>query len=202
MIPDAMPTGSYPPAVRVKGTENGLPFSANLAPSDSITVQNPSQLAISSTTVTPSDSVTADQAAAWFASIRVDNNGGATVRLDSLARQALCGFEGGHVRVHPHACSISIRRSTCCAAERARTFVVRFNDNAAGPMTTGTIVIESTMWGRDMNSGAVLVATTEFGGKGSYLVQTPANLVFVAVVSSVGHRDGASDEGTGRWTSF
>ena len=35
-----------------------------------------------------------------------------------------------------------------------------------------------------MNSGAVLVATTEFGGKGSYLVQTPANLAVVAVVSS------------------
>ncbi len=62
--------------------------------------------------------------------------------------------------------------------------VVRFDDNAGGPMTTGTIVIESTMRGRDMNSGAVLVATTEFGGKGSYLVQTPANVAVVAIVSS------------------
>ncbi len=61
-VPDAMPTGKYRPNMRVKGTENGLSFSANLASSDSIAVQSPSQLAIASTTVFPSDSVTADQA--------------------------------------------------------------------------------------------------------------------------------------------
>ncbi|MCX5752558.1 MAG: hypothetical protein NTW97_02795 [Candidatus Krumholzibacteria bacterium] len=183
VIPDAMPTGNYQPTVRVKGTENGLTFSALLAPAGLIAVQNPSQLAISSTTVTPSDSVTADQAAAWFASIRIDNNGGATVRLDSLALRLYAGS-----RLVTSECILTPLNFQAhvdsLRGGEGKDILVRFVDNPTGPMTTGTIVIESTVWGKDRNSGAVLVGTTELGGKGSYLVQTPANLIFAAVVAS------------------
>jgi hypothetical protein len=183
-VPDAMPTGPYPATVRVMGTENGLAFSTSFVPSDQISVQNPSQLAILSTTVSPSDSVTADQTVPWMASIRVDNNGGATVRLDSLSVRLYTGSTEVTSQCvltpqnfNPHIDMLS--------GGTGKTILVQFNDNVAGQMTAGTIVIESTVWGRDMNSGATLVATTEFGGKGSYLVQTPANLGFVAVVASV-----------------
>jgi hypothetical protein len=182
-IPDAMPTGKYRPTVRAKGAENGLPFSANLVSSDSITVQNPSQLAIASTTVIPSDSITADQAKEWFASIRVDNNGGATVRLDSLAVRLYAGSQEVTSECILTALNFNPRVDVLNGGE-GTNIVVRFKDNAGVPMTAGTIVVESTVWGRDMNSGSVLVATTEFGGKGSYLVQTPANLAVVAIVSS------------------
>jgi hypothetical protein len=182
-IPDALPTGKYRPTVRVRGSENGLPFSAVLAPSDSIAVQSPSQLAIASTTVSPSDSVTADQAKKWFGSIRVDNNGGAAVRLDSLAVRLYAGSQEVTSECMLTPVNFNPRVDVLNGGE-GTDIVVRFEDNTGGPMTTGTIVIESTLWGRDMNSGAVLVATTEFGGKGSYLVQTPANLSVLAIVSS------------------
>ncbi|MDD4858488.1 MAG: Ig-like domain-containing protein, partial [Candidatus Krumholzibacteria bacterium] len=182
-VPAAMATGSYQPAVRVKGTENGLSFSTELAPSDLIAVQNPPQLAISSTTVTPSDSVTADQAAAWFASLRIDNNGGAAVRLDSLLVRLYAGSNEvtgectlTPLNFNPHVDVID--------GGGSKSINVQFGDKTANAMTTGTIVIESTVWGRDMNSGAELVATTEFGGKGSYLVQVPASLSVIAIMVS------------------
>ena len=186
VIPDGMPTGSYQAAVRVKGTENGLAFSTNpnLAPADLIAVQNPSQLAISSTVVTPSDSITADQTAAWFASIRIDNNGGATVRLDSLSLRLYAGSKNVTSECVLAPLNFQAHVDSLRGGE-GKNISVRFNDNSVGPMTTGTIVIESTVWGKDRNSGAVLVATTEFGGKGSYLVQTPANLAVAAIVSSI-----------------
>ena len=85
--------GEVPPDGAREGRRKRLAFSANLVSSDSIAVQSPSQLAIASTTVFPSDSVTADQAKEWFASIRVDNNGGAAVRLDSLAVRLYAGSQ-------------------------------------------------------------------------------------------------------------
>jgi hypothetical protein len=182
-IPDAMPTGKYRPTVRVKGFENGLAFSVNLVLSDSIAVQSPSQLAIASTAVIPSDSITADQAKNWFASIRLDNNGGAAVRLDSLSVRLYAGS-----REVTSECGLTPLnfnpRVDILNGGQGTNIVVRFEDNTGGPMTVGTIVVESTVWGRDMNSGAALVATTEFGGKGSYLVQTPANVAVVAIVPS------------------
>ncbi|MGD1047974.1 MAG: Ig-like domain-containing protein, partial [Candidatus Krumholzibacteriaceae bacterium] len=182
-VPDAMPTGLYSATVRVMGTENGLPFSTSFVLSDQISVQNPSQLAIASTTVSQS-AITADQAPAWYDSIRVDNNGGATVRLDSLSVRLYAGSTEvtnqcvlTPQNFNPHVDMLS--------GGTGKTIDVQFNDNVANQMTAGTIVIESTVWGKDMNSGATLVATTELGGKGSYLVQTPANLGVVAIVASV-----------------
>ncbi len=183
VVPDAMPTGSYQPAVRVKGTENGLTFSTVLAPAGLVAVQNPPQLAISSTKVVPSDSITADQTAPWFASIRVDNNGGATVQLDSLALRLYAGSQlvSGECVLTP--LNFQAHVDSLRGGE-GKDILVRFNDNPAGSMTTGTIVIESAVWGRDRNSGVTLVATTELGGKGSYLVQTPANVVFASIIAS------------------
>jgi hypothetical protein len=182
-VPDAMPTGSYAPTVRVKGTENGNIFTALLSPSDHISVENPPQLAISSTGVGPRDSVTADQGNAWFATIHVDNNGGASVRLDSLAVRLYAGPTEvtsecllTPLNFNPHVDVI--------AGGAGADILVRLADNPVGPMTIGTTVIESAIWGRDMNSGAVLLATTELGGKGSYLVQTPATVTVVAVETS------------------
>jgi hypothetical protein len=182
-IPDAMPTGKYLPTVRVKGTENGLGFIANLVSSDSITVQSPSQLAVASTTVFPSDSVTKDQTKSWFASVRLDNNGGAAVRLDSLKVRLYAGSREVTSECILTALTFNPGVDVLNGGE-GENIIVRFDDNAGSSMTTGTIVVESTVWGRDMNSGAVLIATTEFGGKGSYLVQTPANVAVAAVVSS------------------
>jgi hypothetical protein len=182
-IPAGIAVGSYQTSVRIRGLENGVRFSADLAPSDLVGVQEPSQLAITSTSVFPTSRVTADQSAAWFAGIQVQNNGGAAVRLESLALRLLAG----PIEVTEQCVLTPLEfqpNVDSLLGGETRTIFVRFEDNPSNAMATGTIVIESALGGRDLNSGASLLATTEFGGKGSYLVQTPANLVFTAITPS------------------
>ena len=183
-IPAGIAVGSYQPSMRIRGFENGLPFAADLALSDPVGVQEPSQLAITSTTVFPSPLVTADQSAPWFAAVQVQNNGGAAVRLESLSMRLLAGPVDvtGQCVLTP---IDFVPNVDSLLGGESRAIAVRLDDNPSNGMTTGTIVIESAIAGRDLNSGAALLATTEYGGKGSYLVQTPASLVFTSISPSV-----------------
>ncbi len=183
VVPSDMAVGSYPPSLAIGGSENGLRFASIFALADSVGVQEPSQLAITSTTVLPAPMVTADQATPWFASVQVRNNGGATVRLESFSMRLLAGPVDvtGECILAPLDFTPNV---DSLLGGETRAILVRLDDNPSGAMTTGTIVIESALAGRDLNSGASLLATTEYGGKGSYLVQTPASLVFAAVTAS------------------
>jgi len=183
LVPATMPVGPYAPAIRIGGAENGLPFVANLVSSNQISVQEPSQLAITSTTVSPSDRVTADQTPAWSAAIHLQNNGGATVRLESLAVKLFLGSSEvtGQYVITPIGFTPSV---DSIRGGEAKTLTVEIRDNVSNAMATGTVVIESIVVGRDMNSQTQLVATTESGGKGSFLVQSPASPAITAIRSS------------------
>jgi len=183
-VPGNLPTGRYGADVRISGTENGLPFEALLQPSDSIVVQEPSQLAINSITVIPSE-ITADQQLSWIARIYVQNYGEADVRLDSLSIRLYGGPTDvtGQVIIDSSGFPWG---SYVLSGGRTANVLVLLNDDPANAMTTGTVVVEANLWGMDLNSSTVLEATTEYGGKGSYLVQSPADLTVTGVIASVG----------------
>ncbi|HER43728.1 MAG TPA: hypothetical protein ENO08_04645, partial [Candidatus Eisenbacteria bacterium] len=184
VIPEGMQTGLYGATVKLGGTENGLPFETVFQPADSIEVQEPSQLAINSITVLPRDEITADQEAIWYAAVNVQNYGEADVRLDSLRLRLYIGAAEVTGQAVMDAGGFSWG-SFVLAGGQSTNIPVRLADNTANAMTTGTVVIEANLWGMDLNSSAVLEATTEYGGKGSYLVQSPAVLVAADVVVSV-----------------
>ncbi|MBN1885359.1 MAG: Ig-like domain-containing protein [Candidatus Krumholzibacteriota bacterium] len=184
-IPAAMSTGARNAVVRVVGEENGLPLAVDLDITDPVTVQEPSQLAIARIDMIPGDRVTADQGAPWAARVHVQNNGEAPVRLDDLALRLSVGVRDVTDEIVLTPADFTPGGETL-AGGQTDSFAVVFADDPAGPMTVGTVVVDATVEGVDLNSGGTLIATTEFGGKGSYLVQTPADLVVRAIQPSVG----------------
>ncbi|MCK4350692.1 MAG: hypothetical protein KAX13_07530, partial [Candidatus Krumholzibacteria bacterium] len=182
-IPEDIATGYYPSGVRIYGTENGLPFEEAIFPSDGIDVEDPSDLAINSITVTPLPTVTADQGREWYAVMNVQNYGEASVQLDSLEMRLFNGAT--NVTDEVQITQIDFVPETVLTGGQDIDLQMEFIDNAANPMTTGTVIIDANVWGLDLNSSEILTATTETGGKGSYLVQTQADLVILDVIPSV-----------------
>ncbi|MDZ7860211.1 MAG: Ig-like domain-containing protein [Candidatus Krumholzibacteriota bacterium] len=183
-VPTDMITGNYSPVIHVEGYENGLPFTDDIYPDTSITIEEPSRLAINSIDVTPRDLVTKDQQAYWTGSIKVQNNGEAAVRLDSVQCRLYSGssivtdeYLLSYIDFNPGAEELG--------GGQIDSFQVRFEDDTSNSMTTGMVVIEATIWGTDLNSQNELVGTTEYGGKGDFLVQTPGIPVVSAITSSV-----------------
>ncbi len=181
-IPPGFITNSYTPVIELSGTENGLPFAAQPPVSDAVSVQDASQLAINSTEILLTDLFTADQTGFRIAQIRVANNGEAEVRLDSLdVRFYIGGSEvtGEYVLSPlPDVAGIQVPGG-------ADTLVRMMFEDGAGPATTGTVTVESSLWGTDLNSMGELEVTTEYGGKGSFTVQTPSVLAVDHVIASV-----------------
>ncbi|MCK4236478.1 MAG: hypothetical protein KAX38_05120, partial [Candidatus Krumholzibacteria bacterium] len=182
-IHESMQTGNYLSSLRIAGSENGLPFDTLLYPVDTITVQEPSQLAINRITVSQ-DRITQDQKSSWYALINVQNNGEATVRLDSLDVRLFNGSVEvsnecvlNFINFNPHVDELG--------GGQQKNLQVQFNDRIANMMNAGTVIVEAKVWGMDLNSHSTLVATTESGGKGSYLVQTPADPVVSGIAASV-----------------
>ncbi|UCF04618.1 MAG: Ig-like domain-containing protein [bacterium] len=183
VISDTLDTRGYTPTVEIVGTEYGVPFREVLDVQDTVTVQEPSQLEITSTTVSQ-DHITADQSAPWEAFVTVENNGQATVRLDGLTvrlfnvpAEVTDEYVIETVDFVPGVDSIT--------GGNNRDIRIRFSDEITRSMTTGTVIIESLVWGKDLNSDETLVATTEFGGKGHFLVQAEADIAVTGVVASV-----------------
>ena len=181
-IPDGFLTGDFTPVIDLTGTENGLSFAAQPLVTDAVSVQDASQLAINNTDIVPTDLFTADQAGFRLAEIRVANNGEAAVRLDSLdVRFYIGGIEvTGEYALTPAPPVAGIE-----VLGGADILVRMMFADGAGSMTTGTVTVESSIWGTDLNSSDDLEATTEYGGKGSFTVQTPADLVIERVIASV-----------------
>jgi len=185
-VSEDFPTGQYALEVRVKGFENGLPFERVIEVTDSVFVQEPSQLAINSITVLPRTTVTMDQQNPWIGRIDFENNGEATVMLDSVVVRLFAGpvevtdeYSISLLGFNPGLDSLTGNSSD--------SLIILFADNPSpdNHMTTGTIIIEAAIYGTDMNSGEHPVATTELGGKGSFVVQTPADLVIWSIIPSV-----------------
>ena len=182
IMPTGFSSGSFTPSVHIEGLENGKPFGSDPAVTDEISVQDPSQIAITSIDILPTSRFTADQTTPRFARIRAENNGEAPVRLDSLDVRL---FEGGSPVTGEYLLShVDFTAGEEIAGGAQDSFVVMVSDDPSVAMTTGTVVVEATLWGTDLNSLVELVASTEYGGKGSFLVQTPADVGVRRVLAS------------------
>ena len=182
-VPPQLPVGVYTPDIHIGGLENEIFFAADVTVDDGVTVQDPPQLAITSISVLPSDLFTADQDQPRVARVRLANNGGATVRLDSLETRFF--LAGNNVTHQYNLTQIDFTPGKEIAGGVFDSIHVLIED-APGPMSTGTVVIEASIWGIDLNSSLPLAATTEYGGKGSFLVQTPAVVGVTKVIASTG----------------
>ncbi len=189
-VPGSFLTGAFTPDIALSGTENGLPFAAMPMVSNTVSVQDASQLAINSTDIVPTDLFTIDQTGQRFAIIDVANNGGAVVRLDSLDMRL---YIGGTEVTGQYAIVEAVPVAGIQIAGGSSTSIVMEISDTFGPMTPGTVTVESSLWGTDLNSTGVLEATTEYGGKGSFTVQTPAELVVDHLVASVTEATASQD---------
>ncbi len=182
-VPGSMATGNYTPDLHVEGLENGKPFMADITLGSSISVEEPSRLAINSIDISPRDRITMDQAADWEASIKLQNNGEAPVRLDSIRCRLFSGVD--EVTGQYYLTYLDFDPGVDeLAGGQIDSFRVLMEDNPFNPMTAGMVVVESTVGGTDVNSQETLIATTEYGGKGGFLVQTPAQPVVTDIVTS------------------
>ncbi|MGM0483980.1 MAG: hypothetical protein ACQERI_05455 [Candidatus Krumholzibacteriota bacterium] len=181
-IPEAMNTGDYEPVIVVRGNENGIPFAGTVITGDTISVQNPSQIAINRTDLPAR--ITQDQAQWWEALVELENNGEASVRLDSIRCRL---FSGGNEVTDEYIINqIDFDPGVdILNGGQVDSFRVRLEDNGLNNMTPGMIVMDSYIWGTDLNSNNQLVATTESGGKGGFLVETPAVPVVRGIYTSV-----------------
>ncbi len=196
VVRNGFATGSYTPSVHIEGFENGIAFAADPVVTDDVSVQEPSQLAINSIDVIPSNRMTADQSQARLALVRVENNGEATVRLDSLSVRLFIG--GDPVSDEFVITPVSFEAGAeYLAGGQLDSFIMMMADEPSNAMTTGVVTVEATVWGTDLNSSAILIATTEYGGKGSFLVQSPADPVVSSLTASV---EKATVSQTNDWT--
>ena len=181
-VPEEMATGTYQPMIIVRGHENGLLFDRVVNTGDTVTVQNPSRIAINRTTLP--FRVTRDQNVSWEAVIELENNGEAPVRLDSISCRLFSG--GNEVTGEYNITQIDFDPGEdVLDGGQVDSFRVMIEDNPENSMTTGMIVMESYMRGTDLNSQSELIATTESGGKGGFLVETPAVPVIEGISASV-----------------
>jgi hypothetical protein len=183
-VPAGMVTGDYNPVIHIEGFENGLFYSDDIFPDTFITIQDPSMLAINSTDILPRDLITKDQQIPWIGKIKIENNGEATVRLDSIECRL---YSGSSVITGQYILSYIDFNAGAeeLSGGQIDSFNVLIEDDPFNSMTTGMVVMETTIWGTDLNSQSELVATTEYGGKGGFIVQTPALPVVTAIISSV-----------------
>ncbi|MBD3424969.1 MAG: hypothetical protein GF417_11080, partial [Candidatus Latescibacteria bacterium] len=182
IIPEGMATGDYEPVLGIRGYENGISLNSLIMTGDTLSVQNPSQIAINRTTLP--DRITADQSSWWEAVIELENNGEASVRLDSIRCRLYSGADevtGQYILTQlDFTPGVEV-----LIGGQVDSFRVRLEDNTANSMITGMIVMESAIWGTDLNSSGQLVATTESGGRGGFLVETPAVPVVEGIYPSV-----------------
>ncbi|MBN2183690.1 MAG: T9SS type A sorting domain-containing protein [Candidatus Krumholzibacteriota bacterium] len=195
-VPAGLLTGTYNSLVHLEGTENGLPFSVDIPVTDEISVQEPSQLSINSIEILPTDRMTADQINPLTGRIKVENNGEASVRLDSMSIRMFVGSNpvAGQYIIVPVDFAPGLE---FLSGGQVDTFDVTIGDEPSNLMTTGTVVVEASVYGTDLNSTEDLVATTEYGGKGTFLVQTAAEPSISDIVVSV---DRATVLQTRDWT--
>ena len=143
-------------------------------------------MAINSIDIIPRSTVTADQSLSWAGRVYFENNGEATVRLDSVSVRLFAGADDvtdEYLISYP---GFNPGVDTLAGMSPDSIFIL-FSDNPApdNHMTIGTVIVEMAIYGTDINSGEKLIATTESGGKGAFVVQTPAELVINGVLPSV-----------------
>ncbi|MBU8922157.1 MAG: T9SS type A sorting domain-containing protein [Bacteroidales bacterium] len=177
-------TGIYTPLLHIEGLENGLDISVDPIVADDVSVEDPSRLAINSIDILPTDRMTADQTTGRAALIRIENNGEASVRLDSLDVRLFIGNlpVTGQYQINP---VDFVEGVEILAGGQLDSFHVSISDELSNSMNTGTVTVESTVWGTDLNSSDELIATTEYGGKGSFAVETEADPVITGIISSI-----------------
>lgn len=165
---------SYAPVVRLFGVENGLPFDATLTP-DSVRVQEAPNIAI--VALSPSwPTITTDQGAGFQISMTVANAGQAVARFDSAHVRLILG---GSDRTFQFLVTEPSAFDGGATLGGGQTDFLRFDlaDAPAVAMDAGVFTLEGELWLTDVVGGGTISTNTNFGGKGSLVVQTPARLV-------------------------
>ncbi|MCI0693166.1 hypothetical protein L0337_14325 [candidate division KSB1 bacterium] len=177
-IPASMPPGTYQPVVELRGTENGNSFSRDLPVTNDLRVTAAAQVAIVS--VQPSQStVTAGMTKPWNVVVRVANNGGFQVRLDSVSLQLINGIDrrSEYDIVYPS----QFLGSASPFLATGATDSLRFDFNRTGA-TTGPTALTVRLFVTDLSSNQQI--TPPPLGNTSFIVQSPAVIRVTGISTS------------------
>ncbi len=186
-IPEGLPPDNIP-TLQLIGTANGIRFDTTQELTETVTVQDPSGLVINRVWVTAlSNRMTADQAQPRLLRIAVQNGeeGDATVRFDSYDVRFFKETSNVTSQYQWSLINFTLKEDSLLFGGEPDTLDVALSDNPSNDMSTGTILIEVEIRGTDENSGAEVVANTDFGQTGILVVQSPAELAVAHVIPSV-----------------
>ena len=178
-IPAAMPAGTYTPQIQLRGTQNGNVYSANLSvTANELTVALPARVQILS--VRPSqNTVTANMVKPWNTIVTVRNNGGSSVRLDSVKLQLVNGND-----VTPDfgfsVPSVFLGNNQA-ALNAGATDSLRFDFDRTGALPGGT-ALQVSLFVTDLSNGQTIVPPP--AGSGSVVVQSRADIKILNLVAS------------------
>jgi len=179
VIPANMPQISYTPVIQLRGTENGNDFSVDLpVTANELQVAAPARVQILA--VNPSQStVTASMAKPWNITVTVRNNGGFSVRLDSVRLQLVNGVNvtsdfGFNV-------PSTFLSSGNPILNAGATDSLRFDVNRTGALT-GNTALQVRLFVTDQSNGQPILPSPD--GSGSVVVQSRADVRILNLVAS------------------
>ncbi|MDZ7359597.1 MAG: hypothetical protein ONB46_02565 [candidate division KSB1 bacterium] len=179
VIPSNMPQTSYTPVIQLRGTENGNDFSVDL-PVTPNELQVAAPAAVQILSVNPSQStVTAGMAKPWHITAAVRNNGGFSVRLDSVRLQLINGINvTGDFGFSVPAAFLGSGNAILNAGA---TDSLRFNVNRTGALT-GNTALQVRLFVTDQSNGQPILPPPD--GSGSVVVQSRADVRILNLVAS------------------
>jgi hypothetical protein len=187
VVPSGLGPGTYAPTLQISGSHNGRGLDTVLtALADSVLVLGEPDLAIAS--ITPNRAtVTAGMTAPWTVDVRIRNDGGADVVLDSCRVRTFLLTEGGrevtggYGGLDTAATTFAGGGSLLAAGggERAVRFTVSPTDTS-----TGTVLITGSAHLHETAGGTAYSLDTGSGGGGLVTVQEPALLRITGVLPS------------------
>ncbi|MGH7451278.1 MAG: hypothetical protein ACRENG_08055, partial [bacterium] len=175
-IPTNMPEGTYTPVVELRGTENGNPFSDSFSVTpNELQVTSPAQVAI--VAVVPSQStVTSGMTKSWSVVLRVVNNGGFQVRLDSVSLQLVNGIDRKSEYDITYPTQFLGAGSPFLAAGATDSLGLMFNRTGT---TTGPTALQARLFVTDQSNGQQINPAPE--GNTNFLVQSQAVLKIISI---------------------
>jgi hypothetical protein len=179
VIPANMPQISYTPVVQLRGTENGNDFTLDL-PVTANELQVAAPAAVQILAVNPSQStVTAGMAKPWNITATVRNNGGFSVRLDSVKLQLINGINV--TADFGFSVPSAFLGSGNAILNAGATDSLRFDVNRTGALT-GNTALQVRLFVTDQSNGQPIQPSPD--GSGSVVVQSRADVRILNLVAS------------------
>jgi len=179
VIPANMPQISYTPVIQLRGTENGNDFSVDL-PVTTNELQVAAPAAVQILSVNPSQStVTAGMAKPWNITATVRNNGGFSVRLDSVRLQLINGINV--TADFGFSVPAAFLGSGNAILNAGATDSLRFGVTRTGALT-GNTALQVRLFVTDQSNGQPIQPSPD--GSGSVVVQGRADVRILNLVAS------------------